>query len=248
MENNGFERFSKAWKKSGLAGSTRKLYVEEDIKLFKMNKSKDFSRALNNSIVFDLAFKTIVIAGMLLLIWFYRTDLILVSTFVILIAFLVFLLIREHGIKQEFRKTDDYSLELSATIQRKLSFYKYRFPSLRWMLALTNALLVWVGSLYYFYFKYGYYRVEDFVDILVNMLMVGIAFAITYCTATYQYRFNMHELEENLADLDDEASAAIHIENQKKRKQRMIIRFVILAALGLLLFIYLFFVYVHAAG
>jgi hypothetical protein len=245
MENNGFERFSKAWKKSGLAGSTRKLYVEEDIKLFKMNKSKDFSRALSNSIVFDLVFKTIVIAGMLLLIWFYRTDLILVSTFVALIALSVFLLIHENGIKQEFQKTDDYSRELSVTIQQKLSFYKNHFPSLRWMLALTNALLVWVGSLYYFYFKYGYYRVEDFVDVLVNLVMVGIAFAISYYSMNFQYKFNMLELEENLADLDDEASAAIHIATQKRRKHRMIVRFAILAALGLLLFIYLFFVYGH---
>lgn len=243
MENNGFERFSKAWKKSGEADSTKKMYSEEDVKLFKMKKSKDFSRALNNSIVLDLAFKTIVIAGMLLLIWFYRTDVILVSTLVILIVLSVFILIHENGIMQEFQKTDDYSRELSATIQQKLRFYKNHFPPLRWMLALTNALLVWVGSLYYFYFKYGYYRVEDFVDVLVNLLMVGIAFAISYFSTNYQYKFNMLELEENLADLDDEASVAIHIETQKRRKYRMIVRFAILAALGLLLFIYLFFVH-----
>lgn len=243
MENNGFERFSKAWKKSGLAGFSKKLVSEKDIKEFKMKKSKDFSRGLNNSIIFDFVHKSLLIAAMLLLIWFYRADVSLVVIFIGLIGISIFQLFKENGIKNEFQTIDDYTKELSTTITQKLNFYRAHFPILRVMLAFTNALLVWVGSLFYFYSKYGYYRVDDIIDILVNVGMIGLAFGISYFALTYQYRFNILELEENLADLDDEVVAAIHIETQKRRKKRFLIGLTILTTIGLLLFIYLVVMY-----
>jgi len=239
MENNGFERFSKAWKKSGTAGSTEKSYTEEDIKKFKMKTSKDFSQTLNKSILFDFALKSVLIIAMLLLVWFYRTDTILVSAILTIIALSSYLLYRESHIRKKFQKIEDYSRELSATIKEKVKFYRSNSFSIQWMLAFTNALLVWVGSLFYFYSKHGYYRVEDLTDFMVNLVMVGLAFGISYAAYHYQYRFNVQELEENLADLDDESMAAIHIQNQKRRRKRLAAGLILLSLVGLLVLIYL---------
>lgn len=239
MENNGFERFSKAWKKSGIAGSTEKKYTVEDIKKFKMKTSKDFSQTLNKSIIFDFAFKSILIVAMLLLVWFYWANTVLVSAILTIIGLSSYLLYRESHIRKEFQKIEDYSRELSATIKEKVKFYRSNSTSIQWMLAFTNAVLVWVGSLFYFYSKYGYYRVEDFTDLIVNLLMVGLAFGISYAAYHYQYRFNVQELEENLADLDDESLAAIHIQSQTRRRKRLTTGLIILTLVGLLLLIYL---------
>ena len=95
METNGFEEFSKAWKKSDLAGFSNKHYSENDIKSFKMKKSRDFSRGLINSIVFDFVHKSILIAAMVLLTWFYRTDILLITAFVGLTGFSIFLLFQQ---------------------------------------------------------------------------------------------------------------------------------------------------------
>jgi ABC-type multidrug transport system fused ATPase/permease subunit len=248
MENNGFERFSKAWKKSGRTGSTEKFYAEEDIKAFKMKKSKDFSQALNRSLVFDFIQKTILIAAMLLLVWFYRTDMILIIAITGIIGLSVYLLFREGNIKREYQKIDDYSRELSTTIKEKISFFRTHFPSLQWMLAFTNALLVWVGSLFYFYAKYGRYRIDDVADIVVNLLMLCLAFAISFVAYRYQYKFNLNELEENLADLDDEAMAALHIQIQKRRKKRLTIGLIILIIGGLLLLAFLVINFMSQGG
>jgi hypothetical protein len=239
MEHNGFEEYSKAWKKSGLAGFSKKQYSENEINAFKMKKSQDFSQGLVNSITFDFVHKSILMAAMLLLTWFYRDNLLLVIAFVALTGFSIFLLIRENGIKNQFLKIDHYTNELSKSIREKLSFYEAHFPSLKVMMAFTNALLVWVGSLFYFYLKYRYYRIDDIVDLLVNLVMVGLSFAISYYALSYQYRFNVIEMEENIADLEDEHAVSIHIHRQKRRKRQLIVGLAILIAAGLILFLYL---------
>jgi divalent metal cation (Fe/Co/Zn/Cd) transporter len=239
MENNGFERFSKAWKKSGTAGSTEKLYAEEDIKKFKMKKSKDFSQTLYKSILMDVAFKSVLIVAMLLLVWFYWTNTLLVGAILTIIGLSSYLLYRESLIRNQFQKIEDYTRELSTTIKEKVQFYRSNSKSLLLMLAFTNGLLVWVGSLFYFHTKYGYYRIDDFIDLVVNLLMVILAFAISYAAYNFQFRFNVHELEENLADLDDDSMAAIHVQNQKRRRKRLRAGLIILSLVGLLVLIYL---------
>jgi hypothetical protein len=245
MEKNGFEEFSKAWKKSDLAGFSNKQYSENDIKLFKMKKSKDFSQGLVNSITFDFVYKSILMAAMLLLAWFYRDNTALVIIFLALIGTSIYLLLRENGIRSEFQKIDHYTHELSKAIEEKLSFYRAHFPALQLMLAYSNALLVWVASLFYFYSKYQYYRIDDAVDLVVNMVMVGLSFAISYYAMSYLYRFNMLEMEENLADLDDELAATNLIERQKRRKKQLLIGLSVIVVIGLILFLFLFVTYLQ---
>ena len=243
MENNGFERFANAWKKSTIADSTEKVYAEEDIKKFKMKSSKNFSRTLNNALNFDLVHKSILVLGMVLLIWFYRSDLTLVMTIAGLIGISILLMIRQGEIQKKLKETDNYSKELSNVISEKIKFYKSYFPSIQWMMAFTNGLLVWVGSMFYFYSKYGYYRIDDAVDILVNVLMVSFAVGISYLSYRFQYKFNLTELEENLVTLDDKQAATMQIQNQRARKRRFKIALIILSTVGLLLFLYLLLTY-----
>jgi len=247
MNNNGFERFRNVWKKTALAGSTGKVYAEEEIKKFKMKNSKDFSRTLNNVLIFDLGLKSLLIIGMLLLIWFYRSDVALVTVIITLIAVVLFMISREQGIMKKLKDTDNYSKQLTSIIADKIAFYKSYFPSLQWMMAFTNGLLVWVGSMYYFYSKYGYYRIDDVTDVAVNALMVLFAIAISYFSYQSQYKFNLNELEENLVDLDSDKAATVQLQNQRARKARYRMSLIIFSIVGLLLFIYLLISYLSRA-
>lgn len=248
MENNEFDRFSSAWKKSASADSQHKIYHEKDINTFKMKSSTDFSRTLNNSIIFDIIHKSILILAMLLLLWFFRTDLFIVLAIILLTCLSIFLIFQERSIKLEFRKIDDYTKDVSTTISEKIRFFRSHSMSLQWMMAFTNGLLVWVGSLFYFYSKYGYYRIDDLADVIVNLLMVSLAIGISFYSYNYQNRFNLLELEENLADLDDEGAAAIHMQNQTRRKRRMKIVLILLSIVGLLSLLYLVIIYLLQVG
>lgn len=239
MENKGFERFSKAWKKSEQADSTKKLYSVEDVKLFKMKKSKDFSRTLNNSIIFDFVQKAILMAAMLVLIWFYRIETGLIIAFIGLIGLSSYLIYSELIIKRKLDQINEYDLKLSEVIGRKIQFFRQYFPNLRWMLAFTNALLVWVGSLFYFYSRYGFYRLEDIIDITVAVLMVVFAFGGSFLIYTFQFRFNVKELEQSLNILHEDASASETLLALKKKSIRMTIAKIIAFMVGLGLFVYL---------
>jgi hypothetical protein len=142
-------------------------------------------------------------------------------------------------IKRKLDQINEYDLKLSEVIGRKIQFFRRYFPNLRWMLAFTNALLVWVGSLFYFYSRYGFYRLEDIIDITVAVLMVVFAFGGSFLIYTFQFRFNVKELEQSLNILHEDASASETLLALKKKSIRMTIAKIIAFMVGLGLFVYL---------
>lgn len=238
MENKEFERFSKAWSANNSKSSSQKVYSEKEITDIKMKNSLDFSRSINKSIVFDYVLKSILIAGMLLLIWVFKSEIPLLLILIGLIGFSVFLLNREANIRAELLKLENYSKELSVILKSKIRFYGVHFPALKLMLAFTNSLLVWVGSMFYFYAKYGYYRIDDIIDVLVTFLIVSLAFGISYFALSYQFKLSILDLEESLMNLDDLDAASINIHEQQRRKKKFnkVLTIAIIAGLVLLLF------------
>lgn len=241
METNGFEKYAKAWNKADLSAGSQMVYSEEQIKKIKMKTSKDFSRSINNSIVFDYVFKGILILGMILLAWFYKTNPAVLIAIFSLIGLSALFIYMEINIKKGLRTIDDYSKEVSEVIKMKLSFYKQRITPLKLMMAYTNALFVWVGSMFYFYSKYGYYKMEDFGDLFVTILIVTLAFSISYFAFTWQVKTNVMELEESLSGLDEQQADVLHMQLERKRKQKMAMA--IIAAIGIFLLSVLLIIY-----
>lgn len=204
-----------------------------------MKKSKDFSRTLNNSIIFDFVQKAILIAAMLTLIWFFRMETGLIIAFTGLTGLTSYLIYSELIIKRKLDQINEYDLKLSEVIGRKIQFFRQYFPDLRWMLAFTNALLVWVGSLFYFYFRYGFYRLEDFIDITAAVLTLVFAFGGSFLIYTFQFRFNVKQLEQSLNILQEDASASQTLLALKKKSISMTIAKIIAFMVGLALFVYL---------
>lgn len=241
METNGFEKYAKAWNKADLSAGSQMVYSEEQIKKIKMKTSKDFSRSINNSIVFDYVFKGILILGMILLAWFYKTNPAVLIAIFSLIGLSALFIYMEINIKKGLRTIDDYSKEVSEVIKMKLSFYKQRITPLKLMMAYTNALFVWVGSMFYFYSKYGYYKMEDFGDLFVTILIVTLAFSISYFAFTWQVKTNVMELQESLSGLDEQQADVLHMQLERKRKQKMAMA--IIAAIGIFLLSVLLIIY-----
>ena len=241
MENNAFKKYAKAWNKANSADGSQKIYTEEQIMKIKMKTSKDFSRSINNSIVFDYVHKSILIAGMLLLIWFYKANTVLLVTLFSLIAISILFIFKEFEIQKNLRLTNDYTKNLSEAVKMKLKFYNDKITPLKLMLAFTNALLVWVGSMFYFYSKYGHYKIEDFADGLVSLMMLSFAFVLSYISFSWLFTNNAFELEESLNALDSEQADILHRLLKRKRKSRMLM--LVIAFIGVFLLVVLLTVY-----
>jgi len=240
MENsNGFERFSDVWKKADKDSFSQKTYSENDINKFKMKKSADFSKALNTSIIVDFAFKGLLVLSMLVLIWLYNASFPVVLILVLLIGAFMYILTQEYSIREKFRALDDLSKELGAVLKARIQFYHTHFPTLKWMIALSNALFVWVGSLFYYFAKYGTYKMEDLTDVLVSVGIIGMAFIISYYAMTFQYKYYIHELNECLTELSDEQSTSLMIKRQSRRKMVFILIAILAIIIGALLFGYM---------
>lgn len=236
MENNGFEKYSDIWKQADNVASQKK-YSEKDISKIKMKNSKDFSRSINNSIVFDCILKGILILGMLLLVWLYKTDIPMRITLIMLIGLSSISVFKEFTMQKQLKKIDDYTRDLQEVISKKMDFYTTKFGWLKLMLAFTNALFVWVGSSFYYYSNYGYYKIEDFRDLMVAVFLVTIAFGISYLALSWKMKDNAIELEESLHALDDQVAAHLQDQLNRKRCHKMIMA--IIAAIGLIIFIIL---------
>jgi divalent metal cation (Fe/Co/Zn/Cd) transporter len=96
-----------------------------------------------------------------------------------------------------------------------------------------------VGSLFYFYSRYGFYRIEDIIDIAVAVMMVVFAFGGSFLIYSVQFRFNVKELEQSLNILHEDASASETLLALKKKSIRMTIAKIIAFMVGLGLFVYL---------
>ena len=243
MENNGFEKYAKAWNKADLSAGSQKVYSEEQIKKIKMKTSQDFSNTIYKSIIFDFVLKGVLIGGLLLLTWFYRETMPLLILLISIIGLTGWLIYREFNILQKLKSIDDYTQELREIIKMKLTFYKEQFQPLKLMLAFTNALFVWIGSMFYLYSKYGYYMIDDIDDKIVGLLMVTIAFGGSYLITNWHMKPKVAELEESLENLDDNKATTLQLQLRERQKKRQKFMMIIFAIVGTLLFAFLIITY-----
>ena len=235
MKNNELNHIAEIWKKGGEPAQNQKVYSKEEIRKIKMKNSSDFSKSIHHSIVFDFIQKGILILGMILLSWYFRADYHTLFILGILISFTALFVFSEQRIKNRLKTIDQYGKEIREVIKAKLHFYKVHFTPLKLMLAYTNALLVWVGSMFYFYSKYGRYKMDDTTDLLVNVTLLALAFGISYLGLSWQLKNNVIELEESLSEIDEQGAKVLQEQLRRKRRNRMIMIFT--SAIGLVIFV-----------
>jgi len=239
MKNNEFKHISDLWKKAEKNGGSHKVYSEKDINEFKMKKSIDFSKALQKSILFDIAFKGLLIIAVVTLFSLFQSNVTMIIALIIVTGISGLFMYYENLVRKQFIDLDDYSRDLQTVLKEKVNFYNQSFPKVKWMVAFTNAFFVWIGSLFYYFSKYGYYRIESLADVIVSAIMILLAFGISYVALTFQYKYYIKELKECLFNLDDEQTAVMVIANQQRRKILFTIGAILAVLVGLALLIFL---------
>jgi hypothetical protein len=89
--------------------------------------------------------------------------------------------------------------------------------------------------IYYFYFKYGEIRPFQWDDYLVFSLTMLIGFGLGVTVQIAQYRFQIRQLESCLQEIDEETMTTFTIREQRNKKRRLVLIFVLALVCGLLL-------------
>ena len=133
MKNNEFKHISDLWKKAEKNGGSHKVYSEKDINEFKMKKSIDFSKALQKSILFDIAFKGLLIIAVVTLFSLFQSNVTMIIALIIVTGISGLFMYYENLVRKQFIDLDDYSRDLQTVLKEKVNFYNQSFPKVKWM-------------------------------------------------------------------------------------------------------------------
>ena len=127
------------------------------------------------------------------------------------------------------------------TLEEKISFYHQTYTYSLYVGALSNALIILSGILYYFYFKYGEIRPFQWDDYLVFSLTMLIGFGLGAAVQIAQHTFQIKQLESCLQEIYEDVISTITLREQRNKRKRMILVFLLALVCGLLLLSYFIF-------
>ena len=214
---------------------------EEDIERYLHKGSKDISQLFRKGLYFDIFLKGLSAAALVALGVLFRENLnlILLIAGILLITFWTiryqWLLI---GKIPEIHAT---SPVIRTTLEQRISFYHRHYIKSLYVGAFSNVLLIFSGMLYYFYFKYGELRPMQWDDYLVFAAVILIGYFTGVSIQIAQHNFQVRQLESSLREIDENSLNSYTVRQQRNRKRRMTLIFLLALICGLLLLAYLVF-------
>jgi hypothetical protein len=239
MKSIDLDIIKAAWGKE--SGFENKSLSKADIENFLSGKSKDVSLLFRKGLAFDIVLKSIIGASFLGIIILFKNEqsVILISLAILLVIiwtiryqWLMIGKVPEAGIRDRTVRT---------TLENKINFYRQRYIKSLYVGGLSNSLLVLAGMIYYFYFKYGEVRPFQWDDYLVSGIAIILSFAIGVLAQIKQSSFQVKQLEGCLREIDEDAISTLTLRDQRNKKRRMILIFLLALLCGLLVLAILIF-------
>lgn len=239
MKSIDLENFKAAWKKERSFDDQR--LSEEDIQRFLSKKSKDISQLFKMGLVIDIFLKILIGVSFLGIIFLFRDNLDMIIFAFAIILGLIWATRYQWSMIRKIPRSDTPDPVIRTSLEKKIRFYHQKYFTSLYVGAFSNALLILSGMLYYFYFKYGEIRPFQWDDYLVFSLVLIIGFGLGATVQIAQYRFQIRQLESCLQEIDEEAMTALTIREQRNKKRRMVLAFVLALICGLLILGYFIF-------
>lgn len=214
---------------------------ETDIRNFLTKKSKDIGQLFKMGLVIDIALKSVIGLSLLGIFLLFREDLNIMLLVSILFVGLVWTTWYQWKMIKKIPSSTAREPVVRTSLEDKITFFHQQYIKSLYVGALSNALLILSGMLYYFYFKYGEIRPFQWDDYLVFTAAILIGFFLGAAVQIAQHRFQIKQLESCLQEIDEDLISTLTIREQRNKKRRMILVFVLALLCGLLLLSYLIF-------
>jgi len=214
---------------------------EEDIERYMHKGSKDISQLFRKGLYFDIFLKGLAAASLLTLLVLYRENLNLILVIAGILLIIFWTIRYQWLLIGRIPQTREASPVIRTTLEQKISFYHRHYIKSLYVGALSNVLLIFSGVLYYMYFKYGEVRPLQWDDYLVFAAIILIGYFIGASVQIAQHNFQVRQLESSLREIDEDSLNAYTISQQRNKKRRMTLIFLLALICGLLLLAYLVF-------
>lgn len=214
---------------------------EADIARFLSKKSKDISQLFKTGLIVDMSLKTLVALSFVGIIILFQENLnVLVLASAIILA-LLWAIRYQWLMIGKIPQTGGSGSVIRSTLEEKISFYHQKYTYSLFVGALSNALIILAGMLYYFFFKYGEIRHFQWDDYLVFSLTMLIGFGLGAAVQIAQHRFQIKQLESCLEEIDEDVIGTLTLRDHRNKKRRMVLVFLLALICGLLLLSYFIF-------
>ena len=213
---------------------------EADIQGFLSGKSKDISQLFRKGLIFDIVLKSIIGLSLIGLFFLLKAShtIILISSVLMLILWAIryqWLMI------SRIPKATASDPVIRNSLKNKVKFYHQHFRKSLYVGALSNSLFILSGMLYYFYFKYGEIRSFTWDDFLVFGVTIILGFALGAYVQIAQHNFQVKQLENCLEEIDEDTITTLTLMQQRAKKRRLTLIFLLALVCGLLLLAFFIF-------
>jgi len=214
---------------------------EADIEKFLSAKSKDIGQLFRSGLLIDIVLKSVVGISFVGIMMLFRTNLpvVLISSGILL---LLLWTVRYQWLTiGKIPEAPASHPVIRTTLEDKINFYHQHYIKSLYVGALSNSLLILSGMLYYFYFKYGELRPFLWDDYLVLGAVIVLGFVLGAAVQIAQHKFQVKQLESCLREIDEDAISSLTIREQRNKKARMILIFLLALVCGLLILAFFIF-------
>ncbi|MDF1575355.1 MAG: hypothetical protein P1P86_09215 [Bacteroidales bacterium] len=236
MKSIDLEAIKTTWK--GEKGFEVRRLSETDIENYLGKRSRDISQLFRKGLIIDLFLKSLIglsLAGILIL---FHTNLKVVLMSSAILLGTIWTIRYQWKMIGKIPKAEASDPVIRTTLMNKLDYYHQRFIKSLYVGALSNALIILSGMLYYFYFKYGGMRPFTWDDYLVFGSTIILGYALGAYVQIAHYNFQIIQLESCLQEIDEEAITTRTIRDQRNKKRRLTLIFALALICGLLLLAY----------
>lgn len=237
MKSIDLDSIKAAWKNESSFEDQR--LSEVDIENYLSSKSKDISQLFRKGLIFDIVLKSTIAISLIVIFFLLRAtqSVILVASMLMLILWAI----RYQWLMIARIPKDTSGPVIRTSLENKVKFYHQHFNKSLYVGALSNSLFILSGMLYYFYFKYGEIRSLTWDDYLVFGITMVLGFALGAYVQITQHSFQVKQLENCLQEIDEETITTNTLREQRNKKRRMILIFLLALICGLLVLAFFIF-------
>jgi len=208
---------------------------EAEIQGFLSKRSRDISQHFRLGLIMDLVLKSLVGISFIGILILFRENLNLILMIAVLLLGVLWTMRYQWLLIGKIPEDSSTDPVIRTSLENKLAFYHRHYKKALYVGALSNALLILSGILYYFHFKYGEIRPIQWDDYLVFGASMVLGFGLGAFVQIKQFNFQIKQLESCLQEIDEETISTFTLRDQRNKKRRLLFIFLLALAGGLLL-------------
>lgn len=238
MKEIDFKKYRTAWKSE--QGFEKNTLSEADIQGFLKKKSKEINKLLKRGLLLDIALKSTIGVSFIVLSVLFFSSMKVVAMSSLMVAGIIIAISFQGRMLKKIPYVDYAEDNLRKVLENTISFYKDKFLRSLYIGALSNPLLIFSGSLYYYYFKYGEVGPFEIDDYVVFGILIITGFILGAFPQIKQHNFQIRQLELCLTEIDENTMTELTIKRQNYKKIQLFLIYLLAVVCGFLVLAFIF--------